>query len=57
MSENIETIETIALTDAQQKSRRSRNIAIGLVCGGLVILFYVMTWVKFGEILLDKAGS
>jgi len=54
MSENI---ETITLTDAQIKSRRSRNIAIGLVCGGLVVLFYVMTWVKFGEILLEKAGS
>lgn len=53
MSENI---ETITLTDAQQKSRRSRNIAIGLVCGGLVVLFYVMTWVKFSEILLNKAG-
>lgn len=53
MSENL---ETIALTDQQAKSRRSRNIAIGLVCGGLVVLFYVMTWVKFGAILAEKTG-
>ncbi len=45
----------ITLTDAQLKSRRSRNIAIALVCGGLVVLFYVMTWVKFGAALLNQA--
>ncbi len=51
-----EKLETITLTDEQAKSRRSRNIAIGLLCGGLVILFYIMTWVKFGEIMLTKTG-
>ena len=51
-----EQIETITLTDEQAKSRRQRNIAIGLVCGGLVVLFYVMTWVKFSAIMLEKAG-
>ena len=56
MSENIENIETITLTDAQQKTRRSRNIAIGLVCGGLVVLFYVMTWVKFSASMLAQAS-
>ncbi len=51
-----EELETITLTEEQAKSRRSRNIAIGLVCGGLVVLFYVMTWVKFGEAMLAKTG-
>ncbi len=45
----------VTLTDAQAKSRRSRNIAIALVCAGLVVLFYVMTWAKFGAIVLGKA--
>ncbi|MEQ1403411.1 hypothetical protein ABK249_00575 [Neorhizobium sp. Rsf11] len=43
-------IETIKLNDAQKKSRRNRNIALGLVLVGLVILFYVMTLVKIGNI-------
>jgi uncharacterized protein involved in exopolysaccharide biosynthesis len=41
-------METVKLTEAQRKSRRGRNIALGLVLGFLVILFYVMTWAKFG---------
>ena len=40
-------IETIKLTEAQRKSRRNRNIALGLVLAGLVILFYAITIVKF----------
>ena len=51
-----EIIETIALSEAQIKSRRSRNIAIGLVCGGLAVLFYVMTWVKFSASMLAQAN-
>jgi len=39
-------IETVKLSDAQKKSRRNRNIALGLVLAGLVILFYIMTLVK-----------
>jgi hypothetical protein len=41
-------IETIKLNDAQKKSRRNRNIALGLVLAGLVGLFYVITIVKIG---------
>ena len=41
-------IETIKLNDAQKKSRRNRNIALGLVLAGLVGLFYVITVVKIG---------
>lgn len=39
-------IETVELNEKQKKSRRGRNIALGLVLGGLVILFYVVTVVK-----------
>ena len=47
--------EGIVLTDAQKKSRRARNIAIGLVLGGLVVLFYGATVVKFGPAILERA--
>lgn len=39
-------METVKLTEAQRKSRRSRNVALGLVLAGLVVLFYIMTLVK-----------
>ncbi|BCH65178.1 hypothetical protein GOZ78_16685 [Agrobacterium vitis] len=39
-------METVKLTEAQRKSRRGRNIALGLVLAGLVVLFYLVTLVK-----------
>ncbi|MQW86565.1 hypothetical protein [Sinorhizobium saheli] len=42
-------METVELSDAQKKSRRGRNIALGLVLVGLVALFYVVTLIKFGS--------
>ncbi|MFN7027024.1 MAG: hypothetical protein ACK4QP_21385 [Pseudorhizobium sp.] len=41
-------IETIKVTEKQKKSRRNRNVALGLVLAGLVLLFYVITLVKVG---------
>lgn len=41
-------METVELTEAQKKSRRGRNIALGLVLAGLVAIFYVITIIKFG---------
>jgi hypothetical protein len=38
----------IVLTEEQKRRRRARNIAIALVLGGLVLLFYVLTIVKLG---------
>jgi hypothetical protein len=38
--------EKIVLTEAQRKSRRARSIALALVLGALVILFYVVTLIK-----------
>jgi hypothetical protein len=43
-------IETVKLNEAQKKSRRNRNIALGLVLAGLVVLFYIMTLVKIGGV-------
>lgn len=40
-------MDLIKLTDAQKKSRRGRNIALGLVLAGLVLIFYAITIVKF----------
>ncbi|AMN54789.1 hypothetical protein ACP90_22970 [Labrenzia sp. CP4] len=45
----------IALTEEQKKKRRSRSIAIACVLGGLVVLFYVVTIVKLGPGILDRA--
>ncbi len=44
----------IKLTEQQEKARRARNIAIGLVLGVLVVTFYVATWAKFGAQLMDR---
>ena len=41
-------IETVKPSEAQRKSRRNRNVALGLVLAGLVVLFYVITLAKIG---------
>jgi len=45
--------ERIELTEEQKRSRRSRSIALALVLGALVILFYVITLVK-GPAVLNR---
>ncbi|MGV1751329.1 hypothetical protein [Agrobacterium sp. CG674] len=42
-------METIKLNDAQKKSRRGRNIALGIVLAALVVLFYIITIIKIGD--------
>jgi hypothetical protein len=44
----------ITLTPAQMKSRRARNIAIGLAIGFLAALFYAVTIVKLGPGILNR---
>jgi hypothetical protein len=39
-------IDRIDLTEAQRKSRRNRNIAIGVALAALAILFYAVTIIK-----------
>lgn len=47
-------METVKLTEAQAKARHRRNVAIGLCLAGLVVLFYVVTVVKFGPAVLNR---
>jgi hypothetical protein len=46
--------EGISLTEAQEKRRRQRNLAIGLAIGFLVLLFYVVTIAKLGVGVLNR---
>lgn len=46
--------EPVRLTGEEQKRRRRRSIALGLVLAGLVILFYVVTIVKLGPGVADR---
>jgi len=39
-------VDRIDLTEAQRKSRRNRNIAIGVALAALVVLFYAVTIIK-----------
>ena len=45
--------EQVELTEEQKRSRRARSIALALVLGALVILFYVVTLVK-GPAVLNR---
>lgn len=42
-------METVELNERQKKSRRGRNIALGIVLGALVVAFYLITIVKIGN--------
>jgi hypothetical protein len=44
----------VSLTPAQQRSRRARNVAIGLALGLFALLFYVVTIVKLGPGILNR---
>ena len=46
--------EGIVLTPEQRRSRRNRNIAIGIAVGLLVVLFYVVTIAKIGSHVVDR---
>ena len=43
-----------ALTPEDLKRRRSRSIAIAVVLGALVVLFYVVTMAKLGPQILNR---
>lgn len=45
----------IALSPAAQRSRRARNVAIGLAVGLLVMIVYVLTIAKLGGHVGDRA--
>ena len=47
-------LETVKPTEAQQKARRSRNIAIALALAAFVIVVYVVSIVKLGSAVLNR---
>ncbi|WP_159730426.1 hypothetical protein [Methylosinus sp. Ce-a6] len=48
--------EGVVLTPEQEKSRRARNIAIGVAVALFVALFYFVTIVKLGGNVVPRAG-
>jgi hypothetical protein len=44
----------VVLTPEQQRSRRARSLAIAVVLGALVVLFYAVTLVKLGPGVLNR---
>jgi hypothetical protein len=42
------------LTPEEQKRRRKRSLALALVLGGIVLLFYVVTIAKLGPGVLQR---
>jgi len=50
----MEDNDRIEMTDAQKKARRSRSLAIGVALAVVVVLFYVLTLVKFGPAILQR---
>jgi hypothetical protein len=39
-------MEKIVLTEAQKRSRRNRNLALGLTLAALVVIFYAITIIR-----------
>jgi hypothetical protein len=50
--DNEQEPEGIVLTDAQKRRRRERSIAIAVVLGVLVTLFFIVTLVKGPAVLV-----
>lgn len=44
----------VRLTEAQERRRRQRNVAIGLGLAALVVIFYLITVIKMGPGALQK---
>lgn len=47
--------EGLRLSERQVRQRRNRSIAIALILAGLVVLFYVVTLVKIGGNIANRA--
>lgn len=43
------------LSEKQKKARRSRNVALGIVLAVLAVMFYVVTIIKIGPGIFDRA--
>jgi len=54
MSVAMDDNDGIRLTEEQKRRRRARSVAIAVVLGVLVVLFYVVTIVKLGPGVLNR---
>ena len=54
MNVNESKLPGVVLTPEQQKSRRARNVAIGLAIALMVALVYVLTIAKLGSHVGDR---
>jgi hypothetical protein len=54
MSNPSELRPELRLTPEQARSRRARNVAVSLIVGFLVVLFYVITIAKLGGNVFTK---
>lgn len=54
LSAGAEAAEGVALTPEQERSRRARNIAIGITVALLAVLFYAVTVVKLGGAVANR---
>ncbi|MCB1425389.1 MAG: hypothetical protein R3D65_03335 [Zhengella sp.] len=45
--------DRVELTEKQKKARRSRSLAIAFALAALVVIFYVVTFIK-GAAILDR---
>lgn len=48
-------METVKQTSAQKKAQRSRSVAIGVALALFVILVYLVSIVKLGPHIFDRA--
>ncbi|MEQ9628087.1 MAG: hypothetical protein RLN66_02380 [Roseitalea porphyridii] len=54
MNAMAEDRKTVELTEAQQKARRKRSIAIALCLAAFVVIFYVVTVIKLGPDVINR---
>lgn len=46
--------ERVTLTDKQKKAQRSRSVAIAIALAALVVIFYVVTFIKGAALLTNR---
>lgn len=46
--------QTVELTEAQERARRKRSVAIALCLAAFVVIFYVVTVIKLGPDVLNR---
>ena len=47
--------DLVELTEKQRKARRGRSIAIGLALAAFVVVMYILTVVRMGPAILERA--